>query len=158
MWLTTKRNLKNTANIILSKIFKNIYSAKGFKGWFLRISTHNHLTENYLNLFQNVLTKDFLSPHKSQGNGRYPWQYQWSYSSTFSQQYLFNFYFLSQISNNSIIFTLIWLIVTLNKWFKREIKKARTISFQKVCFVNNRIWNDHHFAYLDPEMFQDCIS
>lgn len=35
----------------------------------LRISTHNHLTENYLNLFQNVLTKDFFSPHKSQGNG-----------------------------------------------------------------------------------------
>lgn len=28
----------------------------------LRISTHNHLTENYLNLFQNVLTKDFF-PH-----------------------------------------------------------------------------------------------
>ena len=50
----------------------------------LRISTHNHLTENYLNLFQNVLTKDFLSPDKSQGNGRYPWQYQRSYSLTFS--------------------------------------------------------------------------
>lgn len=155
MWLTTKRNLKNTADIILSKIFKNIYSAKGFKGWFLRISTHNHLTENYLNLFQNVWL-NFLSPHKSQGNGRYP--IPEILLLNFFLANLFNFYFLSQISNNSIIFTLIWLIVTLNKWFKREIKKARTILFQKVCFVNNRIWNDHHVGYLDPEMFQDCIS
>lgn len=59
----------------------------------LRISTHNHLTENYLNLFQNVLTKDFLSPHKSQGNGRYPWQYQRSYSLTFSLQIFLIFIF-----------------------------------------------------------------